>query len=46
MVALPGASAGITALIASGLAPPTSYFLWLPVKRDSRLTFQGKSILS
>ena len=47
VVALPGASAGITALIASGLAPQPHNFLWFSTsqKKASRLTFSRKSSL-
>ena len=46
VVALPGASAGITALIASGLAPqPHIFYGFLPVKKVSRLIFSRKSCL-
>lgn len=44
VVALPGASAGITALIASGLAPqPHVFYGFLPRKRGAQRTFfEGK----
>ena len=45
VIALPGASAGITALIASGLAPQPHIFMVLPRKSGQQKSFLRKKAL-